>query len=315
LRLALYTDSVSELPLEGALDFARELEIDAVEIATGGQSPAPHLRIEELLRDGTALERFRNAFEARGVELTALNCSAWPLHPIHDAAHRRLIRDTIELAGRLGIRTIVSMSGCGGDSAEATTINWVWYPWPPDAVALLERQWEAVIPMWQELAAHAERHGVERVALELHPLHLAYNVPTLLRLREAVGPVIGANVDPSHMFWQQMDPIACVEALGDAVHHVHLKDSEVVRAQAALTGVLDSRPFAEPKKRAWVFRTVGRAHDASFWRPFFDALARVGYDGSLSIENEDVEQPQQAGVREAASFARRLLEAAEQVPA
>jgi sugar phosphate isomerase/epimerase len=227
---------------------------------------------------------------------------------VHDEAHRALIRNTIELAGRLGVRTIVSMSGCGGDAPDDTAMNWVWYPWPPEAVSLLERQWRAAIPMWEELAAHAERHGVDRIALELHPLHLSYNVPTLLRLRDAVGPVIGANVDPSHMFWQQMDPVAVVDALGDAVYHVHLKDSEVVRDQAALTGVLDNRPFADPKSRAWVFRTVGRAHDESFWSAFFSALTRVGYEGSLSIENEDVEQPQEAGVREAASFARRLIE-------
>jgi len=194
-------------------------------------------------------------------------------------------------------------------------VNWVWYPWPPEAVSLLERQWRAAIPMWEELAAHAERHGVDRIALELHPLHLSYNVPTLLRLRDAVGPAIGANVDPSHMFWQQMDPVAVVEALGDAVFHVHLKDSEVVRDQVALTGVLDNRPFADPKSRAWVFRTVGRAHDESFWSAFFSALTKVGYEGSLSIENEDVEQPQEAGVREAASFARRLLESPPQAHA
>jgi sugar phosphate isomerase/epimerase len=227
---------------------------------------------------------------------------------VHDEAHRALIRNTIELAGRLGVHTIVSMSGCGGDAPDDTAMNWIWYPWPPEAVSLLERQWRAAIPMWEELAAHAERHGVDRIALELHPLHLSYNVPTLLRLRDAVGPVIGANVDPSHMFWQQMDPVAVVDALGDAVYHVHLKDSEVVRDQAALTGVLDNRPFADPKSRAWVFRTVGRAHDESFWSAFFSALTRVGYEGSLSIENEDVEQPQEAGVREAASFARRLIE-------
>jgi sugar phosphate isomerase/epimerase len=307
VRLALFTDSVSERSLEGALDLAQELEIDAVEIAAGGQSAAPHLELDRLLEDGAALDQFRRALDDRGVELTALNCSAWPLHPVHDAAHRELIRRTIELAGRLGVRTVVSMSGCGGDAPGDTFVNWIWYPWPPEAVALLERQWRDATAAWRELAQHAERHGVERIALELHPLHLAYNVPTLLRLREAVGPVIGANVDPSHFFWQQIDPVAAVEALAGRVYHVHLKDSQVIPDQVALAGVLDNRPFVDPSRRAWVFRTVGRAHDASFWDAFFGALSRVGYDGSLSIENEDIEQPQEAGVREAAAFARAVL--------
>ena len=152
------------------------------------------------------------------------------------------------------------MSGCPGDGPGSTTINWIWYPWPRDTVDLLERQWDQAIPLWQELSAFAEDHGVNRVALELHPLHLAYNVPTLLRLREATSPVIGANVDPSHMFWQQMDPLRVVRALGPAVHHVHLKDTELADEEVALAGVLDQRPFDASGHRAWRFRTIGKAH-------------------------------------------------------
>jgi hypothetical protein len=129
--------------------------------------------------------------------------------------------------------------------------------------------------MWKELAEHADRHGVERIALELHPLHLVYNVPTLLRLRDTVGPVIGANVDPSHMFWHQMDPVACIEALGDAAYHAHLKDSEVVASQVAPAGVLDNRPFADPKQRAWVFRGVRLARSGGVGEPARTHRARA----------------------------------------
>ena len=309
MRLALYTDSVSGHSFEEALDLTLDIGGDAVELAVGGQSPAPHLRLDELLADARALERFRSAVERRGLRIAALNCSAWLLHPQQDAAHRALTRKTLELAERLGVRKIVTMSGCPGDAAADTCFNWIWYPWPEEAVALLERHWEQAVSLWQELATVAVRHGVERIALELHPLHLVYNVPTLLRLREAVGPLLGANVDPSHLFWQQMDPVAAVRALGPAVFHVHLKDSEVVEREAALAGVLDNRPFADPARRAWVFRTVGRGHGIEFWSTFLAALAEVGYDDVLSIENEDVEQPQELGVREAARFIRPLLAA------
>jgi sugar phosphate isomerase/epimerase len=199
------------------------------------------------------------------------------------------------------------MSGTPGDGPGATFLNWVWYPWPEEGVELLERQWDQAVPVWRDLARLALDHGVERIALELHPLHLVYNVPTLVRMREAVGDVIGANVDPSHMFWQQMDPVAVVRALGPAVHHVHLKDTELVAGQVAVAGVLDSRPFEPPQGRAWVFRTIGRSHDARFWADFIAALAEVGYDDLLSIENEDPDQPQAEGVREAAAFIRPLL--------
>ena len=307
MELGLYTDSVKHLSLEGALDLAAEIGARGIEIAAGGQSSAPHLRIHDLLGNAARRKAFADAFSTRGLRIAALNCSAWPLHPVLGEEHTELIRATIRLASELGVSKIVTMSGNPGDGPDSSTVNWIWYPWPPDAVALLERQWQEAIPLWQDLGVYALASGVRRIAFELHPLHLVYNVPTLQRMREAVGPVIGANVDPSHMFWQQMDPVAVIAALGPAVHHVHLKDTQLVPDQVAIAGVLDQRPFADPTQRAWVFRTVGRAHDRAFWTAFIGALRTAGYDDVLSIENEDRSQPAEEGVREAAAFIAPLL--------
>jgi sugar phosphate isomerase/epimerase len=222
MDLCLYTDSVADLPFEAALDLAVEVGCRSIEIAGGGQSRAPHLRLDELLGDRARRRAFADAFSSRGLTIAALNCSAWPLHPVHGAEQERIVRDTIRLAGELGVETVVSMSGTPGDGAGATTVNWVFYPWPDDAVRLLERQWAIAISFWEEMARHATSSGVRHIAFELHPLHLVFNVPTLVRMREAVGPVIGANLDPSHLFWQGMDPLAVVAALGPAIHHVHL---------------------------------------------------------------------------------------------
>jgi len=202
---------------------------------------------------------------------------------------------------------LVTMSGNPGDGSDSSAVNFTWYPWPDDSMALLDRQWAAAIPLWQDLGAFALAHGVDRLAFELHPLHLVYNVPTLRRMREAVGPVIGANVDPSHLFWQGMDPLAVIRALGPAVHHVHLKDTELVAYQMALAGVLDQRPFEDPVNRAWVFRTVGAVHGPEFWSAFIAALESVGYDDVLSIENEDAGLTPQEGVEQAAAFMLPLL--------
>jgi len=307
VELSLYTDSVKHLSFEGALDLAAEIGARGIEIAVGGQSSAPHLRIHDLLSDAARRKAFADAFSSRGLRIAALNCSAWPLHPVLGEEHTELIRATIRLASELEVSKIVTMSGNPGDGPHGSTVNWIWYPWPPDAVALLERQWQEAIPLWRDLGAYALVNGVERIAFELHPLHLVYNVPTLQRMREAVGPVIGANVDPSHMFWQQMDPVAVIAALGPAVHHVHLKDTQLVPDQVAIAGVLDQRPFADPTQRAWVFRTVGRAHDRAFWTAFIGALRTARYDDVLSIENEDRSQPPEEGVREAAAFITPLL--------
>jgi sugar phosphate isomerase/epimerase len=309
MDLGLYTDSVPELTFEAALDLAARIGAPAIEIATGGQSAAPHLRLTELLADRMARSRFAVALADRGLRLAALNCSAWPLHPVKGPREAELIRQTIRLAGELGVEKIVTMSGNPGDGAGASTINWIWYPWPQDAIELLERQWGEAIPLWQELAALAQGHGIRRISFELHPLHLVYNVPTLLRMRDAVGPVVGANLDPSHLFWQGMDPLAVIRALGPAIHHVHLKDTQIVPGQVALAGVHDQRSFDDPANRAWIFRTIGRAHDAEFWAAFVAALRSAGYDDCLSIENEDVTQPRIEGVEEAAAFMLPLMSA------
>jgi sugar phosphate isomerase/epimerase len=258
------------------------------------------------LADADRRREFAAAFTGRGLRIAALNCSAWPLHPLVGKRHVELIRSTIRLAGELGVRKIVTMSGNPGDGPTSTAVNFTWYPWPADSMALLERQWTAAIELWQDLGLLAEQAGVQ-LAFELHPLHLVYNVPTLERMRDAVGPVIGANLDPSHLFWQGMDPLAVVRALGPAIQHVHLKDTQVIPEQVALAGVLDQRPFDDPAERAWVFRSVGSIHDSTWWSAFVDALRDVGYDDALSIENEDASLPPEAAVEASARFMHPIL--------
>lgn len=313
--LCLYTDSVPDLSLGQALDFAVSIGARAVEIAAGGQSSAPHMRVFELLEDAGKRKGFARELEARDLRLAAVNCSAWPMHPQYGQRHLEIMRAAVRLAGELGVDKIVTMSGLPGDGPSSRIINWVTYPWPPDAYAVLEEQWQMALEVWADFSEYVRSLGVTRIALELHPLQLAYNVPTLRRLREAIGPVVGANVDPSHMFWQQMDPVSVVRDLGDAVHHVHLKDVEFRASELALAGVLDARPFADPDRRAWIFRTVGHGHGIDFWRPFLASLKAIGYDDVVSIENEDPIQTAEEGVRDAAAFVRPLLAASrEEVP-
>jgi len=307
MELGLYTDSLPDNTFEEALDVAARVGATAIEIATGGQSRAPHLRLDELLRDAARRATFRDAFSSRGLRIAALNCSAWPLHPAVGERHVAIIRSTIRLAAELGVTKLVTMSGNPGDGATGTAVNFVWYPWPEESMSLLERQWDEAITLWQDLGEEAKAAGIETLAFELHPLHLVYNVPTYERMRDAVGPIIGVNLDPSHLFWQGMDPLAVVRALGPAIRHVHLKDTEIVADQVATAGVLDARPFADPTRRGWVFRTAGAIHDRAWWMAFVDALRAVGYDDALSIENEDAGLPPEASVERAAAFMQPLI--------
>lgn len=306
MELGMYTDSLASLERTAAFDVAARVGATAIEIATGGQSSAPHLDRAEQLQSAEARARLLDDLASRGLRLVALNCSAWLLHPRRGAEQRAIVEETFRLAGLLGVDTVVTMSGCPGDGPSATTVNWPVYAWPDELLELRQRQWDEMVALWQDLAPTARDAGV-RVALELHPLQLVYNVPTLLDLRSAVGDVVGANLDPSHLFWQQMDPLAVIPALGSAIHHVHLKDTALVPEQVAIAGVLDLRSFDRPEGRAWNFRTVGRGHDRAFWAAFVAALAAAGYDGSLSIEHEDRSEDPLAGVAESAAFSREIL--------
>jgi sugar phosphate isomerase/epimerase len=307
VELGLYTDSLAHLARDQAFDVAARLGATGIEIAAGGQSSAPHLDRAGLLASPDARRRLLDDLATRGLHLAALNCSAWLLHPRRAEEQRRIVEETFRLAGLLGIGTVVTMSGCPGDGPGATTVNWPVYPWPDDLVDLRRRQWDAMLGLWHELAAQAVDEGL-RVALELHPLQLVFNVPTLLELRAAVGDVVGANLDPSHLFWQQMDPLAVIRSLGPAIHHVHLKDTAVIPDEVAIAGVLDVRPFDVPEGRAWNFRTVGRGHDATFWQAFVTGLVSAGYAGSLSIEHEDRSEDPLVGVAESAAFIQTVLD-------
>ena len=167
--------------------------------------------------------------------------------------------------------------------------NWVVSSWPPETQAILNYQWnDVLIPFWHEIVELAKECGVERIALELHGNQCVYNVPSLLKLRDAVGPVVGANLDPSHLFWMGADPLAAAEALGDAIYHVHAKDTMLNAPVQATTSLLENGSLMDIPARSWSYITLGFGHGEEWWRQFCYRLKMAGYDGWLSIEHEDV---------------------------
>ena len=203
------------------------------------------------------------------------------------------------------MQTVITFSGCPGESEHSRRPNWVTCSWPDDYPETLEWQWrERVVPYWIEAADFARGHGV-RVAIEPHPGFVVYNTATMLRLREAAGSNLGANFDPSHLFWQQIDPAASARALSGAIFHVHAKDTGFDDARLAVDGVLETR--SRPEQRAWNFRSVGDAHPVEFWRRLADALRDAGYDGALSIEHEDPFRSLEDGLACAVTTLRQAL--------
>jgi sugar phosphate isomerase/epimerase len=298
MRIGLVTDGLADLPIDALLRAAADLGLATLEFGCGNWSSAPHLELDGLLASSPARDAFLGRIGEHGLAISALNCSGNPLHPgAPGEAHRAVTSKTIRLAGMLGVRRVVMMSGCPGGPGDANA-NWVTTAWPPEAARVLDWQWsEQVIPYWQGLVSEAAAAGVERLCLELHGQQNVYNVGTLLRLRQAVGPVVGANLDPSHLFWMGADPLAAVPALGSAIYHVHAKDTRINPDVAPVNGLIDTVPNDRADERAWSYVTLGDGHDAAWWRSFCAALRSSGYDDVLSIEHEDFALPALEGIR------------------
>ena len=310
MKLCVLENVYGNKTLEESLTILTGLGVHTVEIGAGGYPGKAHCDPAKLLADPAALEAWLGVFKKFGVEIAALACHGNPLHPDAATAARfdSDFRAAILLAEKIGIRTIVGFSGCPGDSEGSKYPNWVTCPWPDDYLKILDWQWnEVLIPYWKDLVAFARAHGVNKIGLELHPGFCVYNTDTLLRLREAVGPEIGANFDPSHLIWQGMEPVAVIRALGDAIFHVHAKDTRLDKYNIARTGVLDTKPYADEIHRSWIFRSVGYGNDALYWKDIVSNLRLVGYDHVLSIEHEDSLMSQNEGLTKAVNLLKDVL--------
>ena len=308
MKVGVFTPLLSQLSLPAVLDKLQRLQIGTVELGTGNYPGDAHCSLS-MLDDAQALDTFRKVLSDRGASVSALSCHGNPLHPDPErAAHDRDVsRKTILLAERLGIPVVVDFSGCPGDSPSAKQPNWVTCPWPPDYLDVLRWQWDEVVaPYWREHGQFAADHGV-RIAIEMHPGFVVYSPETMLRLRSLAGPSVGCNFDPSHLFWQSIDPIAAVRILGDAIFHVHAKDTQLYPVNLSRTGVLDTKPYTDEPHRSWIFRTCGYGHGAEWWKEFVSTLRMVGYDNVLSIEHEDSLLSAEEGLTKAAAFLNDLV--------
>lgn len=310
MKLGFVSDSLGTMSFEKMLDNAARLGVAGVEVNTGGWSTAPHFDLTAMRQSADARRTFQLAFETRGLEIISLNANGNPLHPT-DPSQATCLEDTIRIAGDMGIRTICAMSGLPAGSSGDSMPNWVISSWPPETQSILRYQWEEkLFPFWHKIVALALEYGIERIALELHGNQCVYNVPSLLRLRAEIGDVIGANLDPSHLFWMGADPLAAADMLGTALYHVHAKDTMLNAPVQATTSLLENGELMDIPARSWSYVTLGFGHGAEWWSRFCYRLRMAGYDGWLSIEHEDVMLNSLEGLEKSVALLQRVMPAA-----
>jgi sugar phosphate isomerase/epimerase len=306
IPIGVFDPVYADLSMEEMLDRVTALGLEAMEIGTGGYPDNKHCPLDELVADPAKAKAWQKKFTDRGLVVATLSCHGNPIHPDpqHAAKDRDTFRKTVQLAQMLDVKVIVGFSGCPGGSPSDTQPNWITYRWPPEYSAALDWQWkEKVIPYWKEAAKFAREHGIHRLAFEMHPNFVVYNPRTLIKLREAVGEEIGANNDLSHLFWQGCDPVEVIHFLGKqgAIYHAHMKDTVFFPENVNRYGVLN---FSFEKNdlalASETFRAVGYGHSASLWKSIIQAYMDVGYEGILSIENEDPILSGPVGVERAA---------------
>lgn len=312
MKLGAFTVVLGDLPLGEACRFLAENGVDMVEIGCGGFPGKAHCDAARLLADGEERKAFLDTIHGNGLEISALSSHGNMVHPDRAVAKKYDddLTNAILLAEKLGVPVVNTFSGCPGGCPDDKTPNWVTCPWPDDFSEILEYQWnEVLIPYWKKKAAFAAEHGVRKIALELHPGFAVYNTRTLLKLREAAGPVIGANFDPSHLVWQGMDPCAAIRELGKAgaLFHFHAKDTKVDSANTALNGVLDTTHYGDELERSWIFRSVGYGHGEDYWKAIISELRLAGYDYAISIEHEDSLMSGREGLLKAVRFLKDVL--------
>jgi sugar phosphate isomerase/epimerase len=309
MKLSVFNPILYDKTLEEAIIYLKKLGVNAMEVGCGGFPGTTHVNARELVKDPSKVEELKALFTKYNMEICALSTHGNALHPNKEIAKefQADFEATCKLAGLLGVETIITFSGCPGDSDNAKYPNWVTCPWPEDFLQILDYQWDKLVTYWKKATAFAASCGVKKIALEMHPGFCVYNPLTCMKLREAVGDMIGANVDPSHLIWQGIDVPEAIRYLGKAVYHFHAKDTRIDKRNTAISGVLDTRHYSDEINRAWVFRTVGYGSNDTMWKDIFSMLNLIGYNGPVSIEHEDSVMIPTEGLEKAVKYLQGLM--------
>jgi sugar phosphate isomerase/epimerase len=310
IRIGVFDVAFRDLSTEQFIEQVKELKLEAVEIGSGNDPGYPHCDRDALLADDGKRRDFAALFEKNGLIISAFSCHGNPVHPNTDKARRedRVYRESIDLAAKMGVNRMVCFSGCPGDGTGKHP-NWIQSLETEEYVAILDWQWkEVLIPYWTDLAAYARARNV-KIAIEMDSGYSVFNVGTLLKLRQAVGDNVGANLDFSGIFQLGIEPVAVVKKLGaeGALFHMHGKDILIDQQNTAVNGLVDLTPYEDLTHRSWSYADIGFGHDLVVWKAIAEELLAVGYEHVISIEHESPFTSNRIGVARSAEALSQIL--------
>lgn len=309
MQLSVFSPVLSNKSLEESLKYLKSLGVDALELGCGGYPGTAHADAKELIKSKNEILKLKELFKKYDMNISALSVHGNAIHPnteIAEKFHNDFVA-ACKLAGELEVERVITFSGCAGDGTSKLP-NWVTCPWPNEFSDILNYQWnDVLLPYWTNAAKLAKDSGVKYIGFEMHPGFMVYNPETLIRVRNACGNIIGANLDPSHLVWQGIDVVEAIDYLGEAIHFFHAKDTELKPKNLKINGVLDTKSYADERNRSWLFRTVGYGNDALFWKKVMSALRLAGYDHAVSIEHEDSLMTPQEGLEKAVKFMKEVI--------
>jgi sugar phosphate isomerase/epimerase len=309
MKSGLFTNCFKDKSWEEVCIFAKEAKITCLEVGAGGLHGTSHCDPRQLVKEDNGPRDFLKTAEKHGIEIGSFSCMGNPLHPnkkIADGYAGDLLA-VIELASKIGVKVVNSFAGVPGAAPDGLYPSWIGLPYPPEYTGYVKWQWEdKIIPFWKDMSVKLKKHNVV-LGFEMHPGDSVYNTSTMLRIREAVGDTMGCCFDPTHLFWQNIDPIKSILALGDAVVNVHAQDMAFNVKKIDLDGVLDYTNYEDYEDRAWHFKIPGYGHDEHFWKNMVSALRRVGFDGALNLEHQDPMMSYEEGFRKGREFLDRII--------
>jgi sugar phosphate isomerase/epimerase len=313
--VTLFTGQWADLPLATLAEKAAAWGFDGLELACWGD----HFEVEKALESDGYLREKRAMLERHGLACVAIShhlVGQAVADAIIDDRHKGILPSRIWGDGEPeGVRrraaedvanAVRAAAAFGVPIVNGFTGSPIWHllaMFPPVPPGMIEAGYREFADRWNPIFDVCDEVGV-RFALEVHPSEIAYDYWTTASALDAVGrrPAFGLNFDPSHLYWQMVDPVAFVHAYADRIYHMHVKES--VRVLDGRNGVLGSHLFFGDHRRGWDFVSPGRG-GVPFER-VFRALNAIGYGGPLSIEWEDNGMNRDQGAPEALATVRKL---------